>query len=212
MVPRHRRSLGALAFTQNIPQVLTGEITLAYTDTDGNGERADQRPPGAASYFAEVDETITSQLGRDRDDIVVLTADTTFLAYYPYYGFQALTSHYANPLADFPARAAAIAEWSELGTPDELLAAWDAAPWRAPDAVVFRQNAKVHAPACRRRVPERPERAPLHGHIPEGTVRRSAIHRDRGRSVRRGHPRRSGMIRRTSRSRSHRPPHTKMPV
>ncbi|WP_082899931.1 galactan 5-O-arabinofuranosyltransferase [Rhodococcus phenolicus] len=135
-------ALGALAFTQNIPQVLTGEITLAYTDTDGNGERADQRPPGAASYFAEVDETITSQLGRDRDDIVVLTADTTFLAYYPYYGFQALTSHYANPLADFPARAAAIAEWSELGTPDELLAAWDAAPWRAPDAVVFRQNAE----------------------------------------------------------------------
>ncbi|MCK8671062.1 galactan 5-O-arabinofuranosyltransferase [Rhodococcus sp. HM1] len=135
-------ALGAVAFTQNIPQVLAGEITVAYTDTDGNGERADQRPPGAASYFAEVDETITSQLGRDRHDIVVLTADTTFLAYYPYYGFQALTSHYANPLADFPARAAAIAEWSELETPDELLAAWDAAPWRAPDAVVFRQNAE----------------------------------------------------------------------
>lgn len=101
-------ALGAVAFTQNIPQVLAGEITVAYTDTDGNGERADQRPPGAASYFAEVDETIASQLRRDRDDIVVLTADTTFLAYYPYYGFQSLTSHYANPLADFSARAAAI--------------------------------------------------------------------------------------------------------
>ncbi|WP_138997868.1 galactan 5-O-arabinofuranosyltransferase [Rhodococcus zopfii] len=135
-------ALGAVAFTQNIPQVLAGEITVAYTDTDGNGERADQRPPGAASYFEEVDETITSQLGRDRADIVVLTADTTFLAYYPYYGFQALTSHYANPLADFSARAAAIEDWSKLETPDELLAAWDTAPWRAPDAVVFRQSAE----------------------------------------------------------------------
>ena len=135
-------TLGALAFTQNIPQVLTGEIAVAYSDTDGDGERADQRPPGAASYFEDVDETITSQLGRDRADIVILTADTTFLAYYPYYGFQSLTSHYANPLADFSARAAAIEDWSELGTPDELLAAWDDAPWRAPDAVVFRQSAE----------------------------------------------------------------------
>ncbi len=135
-------ALGALAFTQNIPQVLAGEITVAYTDTDGDGERADQRPPGAASYYAEIDETLLAQLGGDRHDHVVLTADTTFLAFHPYYGFQALTSHYANPLADFEGRAAEIERWSELGSTDELLAAWDDLPWRAPDAVVFRQGAE----------------------------------------------------------------------
>ncbi|WAL46756.1 galactan 5-O-arabinofuranosyltransferase [Rhodococcus pyridinivorans] len=146
--PRVRRvlvavgALGALAFTQNIPQVLGGEITVAYTDTDGAGERADQRPAGAASYYAEVDDVLLSQLGGERDDHVVLTADTSFLAYYPYFGFQALTSHYANPLAEFSARAAAIEEWSELSSPDELLAAWEELPWRAPDAVVFRQGAE----------------------------------------------------------------------
>src|SRR5690606_16822803 len=111
-------------------------------DTDGAGERADQRPAGAASYYAEVDDVLLSQLGGERDDHVVLTADTSFLAYYPYFGFQALTSHYANPLAEFSARAAAIEEWSELSSPDELLAAWEELPWRAPDAVVFRQGAE----------------------------------------------------------------------
>ncbi|MCB8911266.1 MULTISPECIES: galactan 5-O-arabinofuranosyltransferase [Rhodococcus] len=146
--PRVRRvlvavgALGALAFTQNIPQALGGDITVAYTDTDGAGERADQRPAGAASYYAEVDDVLLSQLGGERDDHVVLTADTSFLAYYPYFGFQALTSHYANPLAEFSARAAAIEEWSELSSPDELLAAWEELPWRAPDAVVFRQGAE----------------------------------------------------------------------
>lgn len=146
--PRVRRvlvavgALGALAFAQNIPQVLTNEINLAYSDTDGNGERAEQRPPGAASYFAEVDEVLTSQLGPERSDWVVLTADTSFLAYYPYFGFQALTSHYANPLADFASRAAAIESWSELDSADELIAAWDELPWRAPDAIVFRQSAE----------------------------------------------------------------------
>lgn len=135
-------ALGALAFTQSIPQVLANEITVAYTDTDGNGERADQRPPGAASYYAEIDETLRSQLGGERDDHVVLTADTALLAYYPYFGFQALTSHYANPLADFAGRAAAIEEWSELESADELLSAWDSLQWRAPDAVVFRQGAE----------------------------------------------------------------------
>ncbi|MFD6893965.1 arabinofuranosyltransferase [Rhodococcus sp. NPDC060086] len=135
-------ALGALAFAQSIPQVLANEITVAYTDTDGNGERADQRPPGAASYYAEIDETLRSQLGGERDDHVVLTADTALLAYYPYFGFQALTSHYANPLADFAGRAAAIEEWSELESTDDLLAAWDSLQWRAPDAVVFRQGAE----------------------------------------------------------------------
>ncbi|MBF6356889.1 arabinofuranosyltransferase [Nocardia higoensis] len=132
--------VGALAFAQDIPHVLTAEINTAYTDTDGDGERADKRPPGAASYYREIDETLRAQTGEPRDETVVLTADTTFLAFYPYFGFQGLTSHYANPLADFPARAALIAQWSELASPAELLAALGQSPWRAPDAFLFRRS------------------------------------------------------------------------
>ena len=43
----------------------------------------------------------------------MLTADYSFLSYYPYYGFQGLTSHYANPLAQFDKRAAAIKSWAD---------------------------------------------------------------------------------------------------
>ncbi|MFZ2175887.1 MAG: galactan 5-O-arabinofuranosyltransferase [Rhodococcus sp. (in: high G+C Gram-positive bacteria)] len=133
--------LGGLAFVQDIPKFLDSEISIAYTDTDGNGERADQRPPGAAAHYAAVDESIQARIPRERDDTVVLTADTSFLSFYPYLGFQALTSHYSNPLADFAGRAETIAAWSELDTPDQLVAALDESPWRAPDAFVFRQGA-----------------------------------------------------------------------
>ncbi|MFF0816223.1 galactan 5-O-arabinofuranosyltransferase [Rhodococcus sp. NPDC003318] len=133
-------ALGAIAFAQSVPHYLAPEITLAYTDTDGDGVRADQRPPGAAAYYSQVDEAITAQRPGPRSDTVVLTADTGFLSFYPYFGFQALTSHYANPLAQFEERAAAIGRWTESETPDELIAAMDESPWRAPDVFVFRSS------------------------------------------------------------------------
>ncbi|QKT13876.1 galactan 5-O-arabinofuranosyltransferase [Rhodococcus sp. W8901] len=131
---------GLIAFTQNIPQVLASDITIAYTDTDGDGVRADKRPPGAAAYYGDVDRIITEQRPGERHDTVVLTSDTSFLSFYPYFGFQALTSHYANPLAEFRERAAAIESWTELETPDQLIAALDELPWRAPDVFVFRKG------------------------------------------------------------------------
>ncbi|WP_424809774.1 galactan 5-O-arabinofuranosyltransferase [Rhodococcus sp. 27YEA15] len=134
--------IGAIAFAQNIPQVLAPDIAVAYSDTDGNGERGDKRPPGAEANYADVDRIIGEQLARPANETVVLTADIGFLSFYPYYGFQGLTSHYANPLADFRARADLIAKWSELTTPDELVAALDSAPWRAPDVFLFRQGAE----------------------------------------------------------------------
>ncbi|MFE3794141.1 arabinofuranosyltransferase, partial [Nocardia tengchongensis] len=131
---------GAIGFSQGIPTVLATEITTAYTDTDGNGDRADQRAPSAVSYYREIDAKLLEQTGRPRDGSVVLTADTSFLAIYPYYGFQALTSHYANPLADFAARTAEIQRWSTLKTPQELTDALEHCRWRAPDAFLFRRS------------------------------------------------------------------------
>ncbi|WKG09764.1 galactan 5-O-arabinofuranosyltransferase [Nocardia sp. PE-7] len=141
--------LGALAFAQMIPTVLTHEIDTAYTDTvptdvpnaDGTyGERADKRKPSAVAYYHAVDEAILARTGRPRDESVVLTADTTFLAFYPYWGFQALTSHYANPLSDFKARAATIADWSKLPDSPALVEALSKSPWRAPDVFLFRND------------------------------------------------------------------------
>ncbi|WP_460721672.1 galactan 5-O-arabinofuranosyltransferase [Nocardia heshunensis] len=131
---------GAIGFSQGIPNVLAAEITTAYTDTDGNGVRADKRDPSAVFRYREIDAKLLEQTGRPRDQTVVLTADTSFLAVYPYYGFQALTSHYANPLADFAARTAEIQRWGTFKTPDELADALNHCRWRAPDAFLFRSS------------------------------------------------------------------------
>ncbi|MBA0047489.1 galactan 5-O-arabinofuranosyltransferase [Mycobacteroides sp. LB1] len=131
---------GALAFSQDIPDVLRSDIVIAYADTDGTGQRADRRPPGPESHYAAIDKAITEITGQPRDETVVLTADYSFLAFYPYYGFQGLTPHYANPLAQFDKRAAAIKGWEDLHTADEMVRALDALPWRSPTVFLMRQS------------------------------------------------------------------------
>ncbi|AQT82146.1 arabinofuranosyltransferase [Mycolicibacterium litorale] len=133
--------IGGIGFSQDIPDVLRPDLTVAYTDTDGYGQRGDRRPPGAEKYYPELDAAIRQVTGKPRDQTVVLTADYSFLSYYPYYGFQGLTSHYANPLAQFDKRAAAIESWADLKNADQLVKALDALPWQPPTVFVMRRGA-----------------------------------------------------------------------
>jgi len=134
-------AIGAMTFSQDIPDVLRSDIAVAYTDTDGYGQRADRRPPGAERYYAELDTKIRDTTGRPRNETVVMTADYSFLAFYPYYGFQGLTSHYANPLAQFLERSKAIEGWATLTKPDQFIAALDGLPWAPPTVFVMRHGA-----------------------------------------------------------------------
>jgi galactan 5-O-arabinofuranosyltransferase len=134
-------ALGAVTFSQDIPDVLRSDIVVAYTDTDGYGERADRRPPGAEQYYRQVDARIQEVTGRPRNETVVLTADYSFLSYYPYYGFQGLTSHYANPLAQFDQRAGAIEGWRMLTDSDQFIEALDTMPWEPPSVFLMRRGA-----------------------------------------------------------------------
>ena len=134
-------AVGGLTFAQDIPDTIRPDIAVAYTDTDGYGQRADRRPPGAERYYAEVDAKIRETTGKPRNETVVMTADYGFLAFYPYYGFQGLTSHYANPLAQFDERSRAIESWATLTGADEFVAALDALPWAPPTVFVMRQGA-----------------------------------------------------------------------
>lgn len=133
-------AITAIAVAQQIPSALSSEITTAYTDTDGNGVRADQHAPGAESYYPEINALITKQTGRPATDHVVLTADFGFLSLYPYWGFQGLTSHYANPLAEFDKRAATIETWAKATTAAEMKQHLKTSPWRAPDIFLFRYS------------------------------------------------------------------------
>lgn len=131
----------AIAFSQDIPDVLRPDLTIAYTDTDGHGQRGDRRPPSAEKFYATIDHAITQVTGKPRDQTVVMTADYSFLSFYPYWGFQGLTSHYANPLAQFDLRAVQINKWSDLKTADELIHALDTCPWPPPTVFLMRRGA-----------------------------------------------------------------------
>ncbi len=132
--------IGAIGFSQDIPNVLRPDLNVAYTDTDGNGQRGDRRPPGAEKYYERIDAAIREATGRPRNETVVMTADYSFLSYYPYYGFQGLTSHYANPLAQFGARAAAIESWGKLTSAAEFARALDELPWPPPSVFLMRRS------------------------------------------------------------------------
>jgi galactan 5-O-arabinofuranosyltransferase len=134
-------AIGGLTFAQDIPDTIRSDIAVAYTDTDGYGQRADRRPPGAERYYAQVDAKIRETTGKPANQTVVMTADYGFLAFYPYWGFQGLTSHYANPLAQFTERSKAIESWATLTEADQFVAALDALPWAPPTVFVMRHGA-----------------------------------------------------------------------
>ena len=141
---------GAIAFSQDIPDVLRPDLTIAYTDTDGHGQRGDRRPAGSEKYYPVIDAAITARHRQAARQTVVMTADYSFLSFYPYWGFQGLTSHYANPLAQFDLRAAAIKSWSDLKTarrvhPRAGHAAVDAADG-VPDAAAARPGEPAPTP------------------------------------------------------------------
>ena len=132
--------IGAIGFSQYIPRVLRPDLTVAYTDTDGNGQRGDRRPPGAEKHYAQIDAAIREATGKPPNQTIVMTADYSFLSYYPYYGFQGLTSHYANPLAQFDDRAAAIESWGTLGSAREFTKALDSMPFKPPTVFLMRRG------------------------------------------------------------------------
>ncbi|WP_145942069.1 galactan 5-O-arabinofuranosyltransferase [Corynebacterium glyciniphilum] len=131
----------------NIPLHLRQHIDLAYTDTDGEAQRGDLFPADSTVYYADVDSYIdeTLGLGGQRAGTVVLTDEQSFMAYYPYHSYQAMTAHYANPLGRFEDRNAEIEKWTEITDPTELTDAMDTASdeqgWAGPDALVLRGQA-----------------------------------------------------------------------
>ncbi|WP_080792887.1 galactan 5-O-arabinofuranosyltransferase [Corynebacterium pacaense] len=135
-------AFGGLSYAQNIPQMNSHAIDLAYTDTDGYGERADRYPAGSARYYAEIDSHLRD-LGFEPSETVVLTDEQNFMSYHPYRGFQAFTSHYANPLGEFAKRNEqietwAVDSWTFLQNPADFVASLDGSRWTPPEVFIFR--------------------------------------------------------------------------
>ena len=114
--------LGGVYYAQQIPATNVTALDHAYTDTDGYGERADRYTSDSSANYGEIREFIDAQ-GYEANDTVVLTDEKLFMAYNPYYGFNAFTSNYANPLGEFSTRNLQIEEWASKSweqTPEEV--------------------------------------------------------------------------------------------
>ena len=132
-------ALAMLAQVQGIPDHLHEEIRLAYTDTDGDGHRADMYPPGPESHYGEVNDVIGQAFpDRQMTDLVVVSTSDAFLAYNPYLAYQAVTSHYANPLGRYADRNAAMIGWEDATSGEELHALMTGTDWRGPDVILAR--------------------------------------------------------------------------
>lgn len=132
----------SIGYAQQISVANENEIDHAYTDTDGYGERADQFAPGSAKYFPEIVATLGSA-GHSPQQTVLLTDENSLLSYYPYYGFNGFTSHYANPMGQYTERNDTIKHWAEasfdeLAAPQDFAAALEDTEWKGPDVFVFR--------------------------------------------------------------------------
>ena len=129
-------ALAGIFYMQEIPAEHQTAIDNAYSDTDGNGERADKFPADSARYYSEIDEFFQ---GHNAD--VVMTDEKLFMAYYPYYGFNAFTAHYANPLGQFKQRNEEMTTWAENSwdqSPQEFVDTLENNPWDVPNAMIFR--------------------------------------------------------------------------
>lgn len=134
-------ALAGIQYAQDIPNRNAHSYDLAFTETDGFGERADRYPADAGQYYADVNAEIQSH-GYVPGDTVVLTSEKDFMSFFPYRGFQAITSHYANPLGEFDERNVAIEEWSQYSfeegaTPEGFLDLIKQSKWRGPDVFLL---------------------------------------------------------------------------
>lgn len=139
-------ALAMLSYVQQIPDKNQVFLDQAYSDTNGDGQRADRRESDVGRYYGQMHEFIQEQ-GYNPSETVLFTDEINFLAYHPYHGFNAFTSHYANPLGQFVARNELVAQWAhdsyeQLQDPKAMIAEIDASPWRAPDVFIFRGSEK----------------------------------------------------------------------
>ncbi|MFS0319646.1 galactan 5-O-arabinofuranosyltransferase [Corynebacterium striatum] len=133
-------ALGGVYYAQQIPEKNESALDHAYTDTDGNGERADRFASDSSMNYIKIREYIDSH-GYVPNQTVVMTDEKLFMAYNPYLGFNAFTSNYANPLGEFSSRNEQIEAWGRDSwnqTPQQFIKSLDSARWRGPDVVIFR--------------------------------------------------------------------------
>ncbi|WP_029432922.1 arabinofuranosyltransferase [Blastococcus sp. URHD0036] len=137
--------LAALALTQVVDarvHDLDDRIDRAYATPypSGRNARGEVDPDREEGWNDALATSIDDLTGLAEDRAIVLSTDYTLLSVHAYRGFQSMIPHYANPLADYEARADYIHRLAASSTQSELLGLLDDCPWKAPDALVLRRE------------------------------------------------------------------------
>lgn len=137
--------LAALALSQVVAQriqTLDDRVDRAYATPYPSGEnaRGETDPDREEGYSDALAAAIDGLTGTAEDRTIVLSTSYTLLSVHPYLGFQALIPHYANPLADYEARAGYIRDLAGSATTSDLVSRLDDCPWAAPTAFVLRRH------------------------------------------------------------------------
>ncbi|HEX4221456.1 MAG TPA: arabinofuranosyltransferase [Pseudonocardiaceae bacterium] len=139
------RSLGGIAgflvllfLVQSAPGLATAD-DAAFADYYPTGTNASgAADPSSPDYWVpRLNATIAALSGRQPQQLVVLTDQNLLTVTSPYWRFQALTKHYADPLGQFDARNAEIEQWAKAGGPSQLLSELDSSRFASPSVFVF---------------------------------------------------------------------------
>lgn len=134
--------IGAVAIAQTVPEAHAGALDRSAGDYYPSGVNArgqsDPKEPGA--WNGKLQDTIAQLSGKRPTELTVLSTYTTLMTYQPYWGFQQNTPHYANPLADYPRRAAEIADWTTATSYPDLLHKLDHEVDQPPNVFVLQHK------------------------------------------------------------------------
>jgi galactan 5-O-arabinofuranosyltransferase len=133
-------AVGTVGELQSGNSSLSELVNDAYTGyyPDGTTAQGQHDPSQDGAWNPQLHATISRLTGKPDDQVVVLSTYQDFVAFYPYWNFQTTVLEYANPLAQFDNRRAAIQSWARAGSPAALLTDLRTSRFTAPDVFVFR--------------------------------------------------------------------------
>ena len=135
--------LGTVGVLQSAADALPPLPGQAFSDYYPNGNPAlgARDPKQSGAWNQQLHDTIGALTGKPEHDLVVLSDYQDFLSFWPYWNFETSIIEYANPLADFYNRRAAIQNWARASSPAQLAQELKNYANGAPDVFVFTRAA-----------------------------------------------------------------------
>jgi galactan 5-O-arabinofuranosyltransferase len=121
----------------------TGSNNHAYSDYYPTGVKAlgKSNPADDGAWNGALIKTIGTLSGKAPRDTALLSTNYELCSFEPYWCFQQITAHYANPIANFDARNAEIANWAQAANAADLISRLDHSRFAAPGVFILRRAA-----------------------------------------------------------------------